>query len=226
MGYTTNFSGRLSISKPLTPEHLAYLMKFPKTRRMKRNALMTEKLPDPLRLAVGLPVGDSGGYYVGDPEYSNGGGKDIVDHNNPPFEQPGLWCQWTPTKDGTGVEWDGGEKFYDYVSWLKYLIKHFYQPWGYTLNGRITWQGEEHGDVGTIIVEDNMVTTVPGHHPAPSKGKRKKKKMDDQSFDDFLQDATLALNDLWMKAGGTEMTVEGLQAVNDTLTAFFADKRS
>ena len=27
---------------------------------------------------------------------------------------PGIWCQWVPTDDGKGIEWDGGEKFYNY----------------------------------------------------------------------------------------------------------------
>jgi hypothetical protein len=40
--------------------------------------------------------------------------------------QPGLWCQWVISEDGTKLEWDGGEKFYEYAAWLKYYINHFF----------------------------------------------------------------------------------------------------
>lgn len=73
---------------------------------------------------------------------------------------PGIWCQWVPTDDGLGIEWDGNEKFYDYVEWLEYIIKHFLNPKDYLLNGAVRYQGEEIGDVGRIEVKDNKVTQV------------------------------------------------------------------
>lgn len=73
---------------------------------------------------------------------------------------PGYYCQWVPTEDGIGIEWDGGEKFYEYVEWLEYIIKHFLEPKGYVLNGAVRYQGEEIGDVGRIEVKDNQVTQV------------------------------------------------------------------
>ena len=81
----------------------------------------------------------------------------LVDFNFTPASQPGLWCQWTPTEDGTAIVWDGGEKFSRYVSWLGYILNHFLIPWGYRLNGKVTWQGESPRDVGTITVVDNAV---------------------------------------------------------------------
>ena len=56
------------------------------------------------------------------------------------------------------MEWDGGEKFYNYVEWLEYLIQHFFDKWGVKLNGEITWEGEDSGDMGKIVVVDNVVT--------------------------------------------------------------------
>lgn len=70
--------------------------------------------------------------------------------------QPGLWCQWIINEDNE-LEWDGGEKFYEYTNWLKYLIKNFFEPWGVFLNGEIEWQGEDRDDFGKIIVVDNEV---------------------------------------------------------------------
>lgn len=73
---------------------------------------------------------------------------------------PSFYCQWVPNDDGTELQWDGGEKFYEYVEWLEYLIKHFIEPWGRKLNGSVDWRGEEWDDAGTIIVTDNKVETI------------------------------------------------------------------
>ena len=72
--------------------------------------------------------------------------------------QPSLWCQWIPTEDNMGIEWDGGEKFYCYDEWLTYIIDNFLKPWGITLSGEVEYQGEDNDDRGKIIVVDNVVT--------------------------------------------------------------------
>ncbi|MBV9849396.1 MAG: hypothetical protein JO250_06890 [Armatimonadetes bacterium] len=76
---------------------------------------------------------------------------------------PTLYCQWVPTEDGAGLEWDGAEKFYYYGPWLEYLILHFLRPWGYTLNGTVRYEGVTEGVEGTISVEGDrvLVTRVP-----------------------------------------------------------------
>jgi hypothetical protein len=160
MGYTTTFQGQFNLDKPLTEAHAAYLKLFSETRRMARDEFKTDLLPDPLRQAVGLPVGEDGCYFVGSDDVcgQDFGHPSVVRPNDPPYRQPGLWCQWVPTEDRTGIEWDRGEKFYDYAEWLEYLIDHFLRPWGYTLNGRVRWRGEDFDDIGTLVVEDNVVS--------------------------------------------------------------------
>jgi hypothetical protein len=127
---------------------------------MRRDTAKLVHMADPEREHVSLPLGPEGAYFVGgigmlgqdrDPS--------VIDHNSPPEGQPGLWCQWIPTEDGMAIVWDEGEKFYDYVEWLSYLIEHFLQPWGYVVNGEVSWQGEDPTDRGTIIVRDNIVRT-------------------------------------------------------------------
>lgn len=159
MGYTTEFKGRLKFSTPLTAAQTAYIRKFNLTRRVKRYADRAEAMPDPERAAVGYNVGPEGCYFVGG-DCGRGPDQDhsVFDYNKPPVGQPGLWCQWTVTRDGTQLGWDGGEKFYDYVAWLKYLIDHFFTPWKTSLNGKIRWQGEDPSDTGTIVVKDSVVT--------------------------------------------------------------------
>jgi hypothetical protein len=148
MGYSTYFSGSVSIEPPLEPEHLHFLQKFNETRRMARKV-------DPKH-------GVEGEWYVdgGDGVHGHGQEKEenIIDYNHPPSTQPGLWCQWRPSDDGACLEHDGGEKFYDYVEWMRYLVDNYLTPRGYLVNGQIEWDGEDSGDMGIIIVEENVVT--------------------------------------------------------------------
>ena len=79
-----------------------------------------------------------------------------------PNAQPGLWCQWVPAEDGCGIMWDGGEKFYEYIEWIKYLLDHFIKPWGRTLTGQVEWQGEERDDMGIIIARGDHIEVAEG----------------------------------------------------------------
>ena len=163
MGYSTEFDGQFNLDKPLTTEHLAYLKRFARIRHMRWLDEIVGNLPDATRTAVGLPAGPEGMYLTNDlvmeesynapyPHH-----RAIIDYDRAPADVPDLWLQWVPTEDGTSLKWDGNEKFYDYVAWLKFLIGHFLIPWGYTLNGRVKWQGDDTSDHGVIIVDRNIV---------------------------------------------------------------------
>ena len=164
MGYSTDFRGEVTLDKPLTPEHAAYLKAFSGTRRMKRDPEIAATLPDPIREAAGLPVGEDGEFFVGnsnDNNFAQTDDKSVIEHNRPPKTQPGLWCQWTadPYNDEQldQIGWDEGEKFYEYIKWMKYIIKNFIKPWGYVANGSIEWRGESWDDTGIIEVKNNIV---------------------------------------------------------------------
>lgn len=158
MGYTTDFTGSFQIAPTLKPEHLQYLIAFNFTRRMARNPELAAKLPDAIREAAGLLIGEQGGYFVGsDEDHGQQRTVDILDYNRPPSGQPGLWCQWVPNEEGTELEWDEGERFYNYVEWLEYLVENFFKPWGYVLNGLVKYVGEDSDDRGAIRVTDNLV---------------------------------------------------------------------
>lgn len=176
MGYHTEFHGAFEIRPVLKPEHRAYLTRFAETRHMQRDSKLIEQVPDPVREAAGLPIGEEGAYFLaGDGrlrfEEEN---PSILSYNRPPVGQPGLWCDWAPTesdnKDSSGLEWNGTEKFYDYTEWLIYLIENFLRPWGYVLNGQVQWAGEDSDDRGVIHVKDNQVKAVEDEisHPKPN----------------------------------------------------------
>jgi hypothetical protein len=158
MGYDTEFRGSFQIEPPLSRDQVAYLKKFSETRRMKRSESLASLRPDPCRKAIDLPIGQEGCYFTGGIGFH---GKDldvsIIDNSCPPIGQPGLWCQWIPNDEGTELEWDEGEKFYEYIAWLKYLIDHFFAPWGKVLNGVVKWRGEDFDDAGSIVVHNNVV---------------------------------------------------------------------
>ena len=154
MGYTTDFDGEVSIDPPLNAEEISFLRKFNNTRRMAR---------------------EKGPYYVdGSGMCGQDRESDITDYNSPPRGQPGLWCQWIPSDDGTIIVWDGGEKFYNAEEWMEYIIDHFLAPnakakkqlpflqANHTVNGTIHAQGEERGDIWAIVVTDNIVRRKQG----------------------------------------------------------------
>lgn len=175
MGYTTYFTGEFKVTPMLTPEEADYLHAFAGSRRMVRDEQLVSQLPDERRIKVGLPVGRQGQYYVGSHDDGNYGqsrwnrntdngydDQSIIEYNQEPDDQPGLWCKWVPNEDRTGLKWNGNEKFYNYTEWLQYLIDHFLRPWGKQVNGTVKWVGEDKNDRGLIIVENNVVTTVQG----------------------------------------------------------------
>jgi hypothetical protein len=149
MGYTTDFEGGFNITPVLSQKDNEFLTKFSETRRMARR--------------VGPEYGIEGEFYVDGTGWAGqDSDKNVINYNRPPSTQPGLWCQWIPTDDGSELVWNGGEKFYNYVEWLDYLIDKILAPRGYTLNGECQWFGEERDDVGVIIVKNNVVTTKVG----------------------------------------------------------------
>ena len=155
MGYTTEFEGQVSVAPPLNAAEIAYLRKFNETRRMHRA---------------------NGPYYLGAGFFGQDREDDIIDYNEPPSGQPGLWCRWTPTDDGSAIEWDGGEKFYYAEEWMRYIIVHFLCPgalasttgdpqfgeftFDHTVNGMIEAQGEDRDDLWRLVVADNVVSRI------------------------------------------------------------------
>ena len=203
MGYTTDFKGSFTLDRPLTADQKEYLNMFADTRRMTRDPVKLQLMKDSgkgnrrcfeLLAILGLPLGEKGDFYCGTGMAGQDGGhfnsstdNSVVEYNTAPGEtkwgdlggkskggQPGLWCQWNPSEDGTEIAWDGSEKFYNYIEWIQYLIATFLAPWGYKVNGEVVWQGEDTGDVGVIEIVDNEVYVHEKVVEVPEKAKYKK----------------------------------------------------
>jgi len=170
MGYTTDFSGQFDLSRKLTEDEASFLKMFAETRRMSRDPEKVLALKGKERnikcLALlnrlGLELGPNAENYCGTGMCGQDHDPSIKEYNGSwgeePTPFPSLWCQWVPTEDNMGLEWDDGEKFYEYVKWIEYLIEHFLTPWGIKVNGSVEWDGEERGDLGLIKVVDSVVT--------------------------------------------------------------------
>jgi len=143
MGYTTDFKGMFDLNKPLDHATYKFLIALNETRRMARNV---------------EGYGVEGEFFFDESNFGQNRNSNIIDYNRPPSTQPGLWCQWRPTQNRKGIKWDEGEKFYNYIEWLQYIIDNFLKEKGYILNGSVNWQGERNEDIGTIqVIENNIV---------------------------------------------------------------------
>ena len=175
MSYTTDFEGSFKITPSLKDEHKAYLLAFSEKRRMKRYVKECAKFKDPIREAVKLPIGKQGEYTVfGEGFAGQDEDSSILDFNKPPITQPGNWCQWIPSEDGTELKIDGTGYFRDYIEWLNYLQVNFFEPWGYVLSGSVSFQGEDNVDNGVITLNDKIIPDEEYSNIKISK-KRKKK---------------------------------------------------
>lgn len=142
MGYDTKFTGRFALSRPLTAKESAILEAVHDHRHQDDLELpypAVEEQPVTIERDVIKPL------YVGE-------GFDYLSEKFPSF-----YCQWTLSPNKRALMWDKGEKFYNYVSWLEYLISHCFAVWGVELSGTVKWKGAGRGDRGSITVESNRI---------------------------------------------------------------------
>ncbi len=110
MGYTTDFVGNFTITPGLNDHEIEYLDAFRMSRRCLRPGGPYE--------VPGNPRAETSDDFPGD------------NYNVPPRGQPNLWCDWQVCWEGDCLAWDGTEKSYSMVPWLRYLITHFLKPGG------------------------------------------------------------------------------------------------
>jgi hypothetical protein len=64
------------------------------------------------------------------------------------------------SEDGSTVLPDEDESQHGLRLSLALLIEHFLGPLGYTLNGEVSWNGDEADDRGCIFIKDNLMEDV------------------------------------------------------------------
>lgn len=154
MGCTTDFIGHIDIEPSLNDDEIAYLTAFSESRRCSR---------------------DGGPYVVpGNPAAERDEGIPTAQANTGADGQPGYWCDWVPCWDGCCLAYNGNEKFYSSVAWLKYLIEHFLKPgarasrsglaffegftFDHVLEGMVVGCRRDNKELFAINVKNNRVT--------------------------------------------------------------------
>lgn len=175
MGYTIKYSGRFNLNKSLTDDQAKFLRDFAATRHYSRAWKEDE---------------ENGKWFVDpdckfEPDFFNDKEYEKVLYAKPynhkkrkAYElekwgcadysevnpgMPSFYCQWVPTEDMMGIEWDGGEKFYNAKEWLEFIIENYLKPWGYVLNGQVEYkygENEYPSEFGFLIIKDNIVDVI------------------------------------------------------------------
>lgn len=156
------FEGRIEIQPPLNSAEIEYLTAFAWTRHMHRG-----KSPFYVR-----QVNDITDYCNSDESDA----PDVVNEHTPPPGQPGLWCDFKPTPDGTAIVWNGSEKTRYAKKWIEYIITRFLQPdaitktncmayfkdfqYNHVCNGALFAFGESGKHRWKIVVKNNKVKEI------------------------------------------------------------------
>jgi hypothetical protein len=114
-------------------------------------------LPDPLREAIGLEIGQDGLYCTSDQAnnvdvYSN--------YNRTATIVPDLYCPWTVSADGSKLCSSHPDKAHSPQEWLGFLLQHFLFPWYSQASGEVIWHGEDVGDTGAYLLTNNHLEVV------------------------------------------------------------------
>lgn len=173
MGYDTYFTGELVMSRRLTePEH-EYLSAFLDTAHYARDTSKLEGIPDPLREAVGLPLGDQGCFFMG---RDKSVASDMIQYEDtlledydygPPVNLPDHGTDWylVRLKDGRDILCHGDGKSRGlYTDWLMWLVENILTPWGISLSGEVTWRGDDEEDMGRIVCTPAVTAAGPPDH--------------------------------------------------------------
>ncbi|QRG65954.1 hypothetical protein [Brevibacillus choshinensis] len=158
LGYSTAFEGYLEVDKELDDDSFELLKGLARTRRIKRDPQILEQLGYGTAESLGI----DGELYVEPAGKTNDYCPSIINQNEPPGRQPGIFLQWIPTEDRKRIIWDRGIKFYNADEWIMYLIDNILSPRGYIVNGIVNAQGEDEEDKWRIEVKENTVDIIEG----------------------------------------------------------------
>ncbi len=107
MGFNTDYLGHIDIEPRLNDAEIEYLTAFVTSRRCIRDSPYD---------VPGNPRAETSADFE----------EDLYNHPHP--GQPNLWCDWSVCWTGCCLAWNGTEKSYSMIPWLRYLIAHFLKP--------------------------------------------------------------------------------------------------
>jgi len=156
MPYTTTFDGSFGVETYLDTETINLILGLNKSRRVKRDPkVLAKKLDISVKECLDTYL-DEGQLYV--PESDDvTDDESVIDFNEPPADQPGLFCKWTVDVEDNSIVWDGSKDFPEFFEWLNYLMETILIPRGYTVNGKVRYVGKRLDDMGIIEIKKNCV---------------------------------------------------------------------
>jgi hypothetical protein len=104
-GYSTSFQGSFGVETYIDDDTINLIKGLNATRRMKRDI---KTLANELKISVKQCLE----YYLEDGQlYTEGSDSlkelNIIDANEPPIDQPSLYCKWTVDVEDNSIIWDG-----------------------------------------------------------------------------------------------------------------------
>lgn len=178
MGYHTEIKGGYVVTGNITPSLVSFVNEYNKARHYKVNmdAILLYFPSIVEQHGLNGSAGKNGEFLTLDVYHY---GKGFADYNTyNPSCPDSFWCQWAlfddydasdpistcyeiNEKDALWLKWDGGEKFYEYEEWLRFLILNVFEPNGVLLNGAVITYGEGYADSEYIVVKNNEIILVP-----------------------------------------------------------------
>lgn len=150
------FDGSFGVETYLDTETINLILGLNKSRRVKRDTkALARKLDISLKECLETYLED-GQLYVPDNDDITDD-ESVVSLNEPPSDQPGLYCKWTVDVEDNSIVWDGSQDFENFFEWLNYLIEIVLKPRGYVVNGKVRYIGRRLDDMGLITVKKNDV---------------------------------------------------------------------
>lgn len=73
------------------------------------------------------------------------------------YNIPNDKCCWIINNTGEYLQWNNDKSSIYYDDWIIYLLKSFFIPNNILLNGIIKWYGDDHFDIGKIIINNNCI---------------------------------------------------------------------
>ena len=160
MGYKTVWEGCYYVhdkngKQTRLPKKIADLIiGLSNTRRMERDTCLLAKRLHMSKEKCERLYGQYGERYIEKDHETTFGQTDypeILNYNQPPPNQPSLWCDFTYNRKSQVIEWRESEKTREGLAWIRY-IANLVHSHGYDLKGHMSWQGEEEDDKGDLYM--------------------------------------------------------------------------
>lgn len=148
----TTFKNPDGTDNDATP-YARYLGMFCEVPHWKRNEATCRLIKDPFRDAIGLPPGKYGEFVIGTKKFDSS-----VSSKRPYKHHPSEFVPFAVNLDSEfkmTLNMVGSPRPSVLAKWTSYLLEKFIGPWGYNMNGYISWDDDV--TTGYVHVLNNVL---------------------------------------------------------------------